>query len=200
MADSAQFCTSCGAPKSNGTSAEAPARPAFEPVEIGVPHCDAFSRTADGLGFTVTFLQGVRINGLYILIVFVFALVIAFSLHSKDWRGPVCGFLVLALGIGGPFFLTSRTSITVTPDTVVIQEQRNQKVLSRNHFAAFSSNGSRLQYTYGMRVFTFGGQWDYQRATEITTALNHHLRQIPTGTATRQPSSDVLRNVRPTDF
>jgi hypothetical protein len=169
-------------------------KPEFEEAEYGVPHCK-FEKRADG--FTASFNRPPT---------FISAMD-AQSSH-KD-TGAIAALIVLVFTIifSIGFFIFGGTTVEVTKDAVII----DKKKLKRADFGGFvvehttKIEGKRdtlavLGYMYGRRTFPFGGAWPEGQASEVASALNAHLRAVPTVEGETQVTAAQLRNTRSTDF
>lgn len=159
----------------------------------GVPHVQQFQRTEDGfiVGFSRTPMWLNRMADA--------------SGASGGAAILMLPVLLIGLAIQAILRLRGGTTITVTPDNVVI----DGKALSRSTFGSFhlggtwQINGLRiavLGYTFGNKSFSFGGSWPEHEAYEVAAALNRHLKQTPTVRGEQRASTEQLRSTRPTDF
>jgi hypothetical protein len=223
LEDATLFCSSCGAKiKQDAESAEQekklvqrmqevktkPQGPGYEKAEYDVPHCK-FERTANG--FRVFYNKPTSAMGCLAAAVMVIGgLVVGIGL-GVFLESVIAGFVGLGImiAIGVAVLKSNPTRIEVTPDAVIIDGSR----LNRRDFSHFSVGGvtekgtqklgqrNKIGYQYGLRSFSFGGEWPVAQATEIANALNQHLKQIPRTSNEEQTSPDKLRAAaNPTDF
>jgi len=186
----------------------------YEEAQWTIPFCD-FEWTPDG--FKVKFAKPRPLSffrvffGLCFAIFFMlgsFILGIAIGADNESWAlgigipvgGIFVSILVLILIFGGKL----RSVIQVTPDSVIVDGKR----LERSAFAHFKINrkvgtsgeGAVLGYRYGNRSFEFGGVWNGGEATEFLSSLNRKVRSAPLADDVDNPSQQMLRAARPTDF
>jgi hypothetical protein len=169
------------------------ARSRYVQAEMGVPHC-RFESTDDG--FTVALFDGDGVSG---GVKFFFFTVAAVGILALIYgREPALLVLVTA-GAALAYFWAKRgpNRIWVTRDAVII----DKSPLARDDFESFILwTPTQLGCQYGLRKFSFGGQWPDWKATEIASALNQHLMFRPGSPITPQASPSQLRDTRPTDF
>jgi hypothetical protein len=169
-------------------------KPEFEEAEYGVPHCK-FEKRPDG--FTASFNRPPT-----------FISAMQASSSHKD-TGAIAGLIVLVFLIifSISFFIFGGTTVEVTKDAVVI----DKKKLKRADFGGFAIDHSTkiegnkdtlavLGYMYGRRKFPFGGAWPEGQASEVASALNAHLRTVPTVEGETQVTAAQLRDTRSTEF
>lgn len=175
-----------------------------EQADYSVPHCK-FEETAEG--FKVTYRK---------LPEFIHT---SFGNYHKQTNAGGNGLaalfglligLLMTVTIGAVMYIWMiffPKTIEVTRDLVLI----NGKKLARKDFLGFNISHTRqihdneasavLGYTYGRKGFKIGGTWTEREATEISSALNSHLRMTPMTGDENRPSPDQLREAaRPADF
>jgi hypothetical protein len=168
----------------------------FVEANYDVPHCQ-FKRTDEG--FIVTFNRtsvgihkGISSTG-----------------RQQSGLEAVASLAVLA-GAGAAALAQKTgagTTIEVTANAVIIDNKKMRRA-QFGHFSVgkvwtlqgYAEPLAVLSYSYGNQSFEFGGAWFQHQATEVASSLNQHLRDAADAGDEHNPSPDLLRAARPTDF